>query len=101
MYYFYNYFLINNNKELVFIFRFTICIIDIHSFQNWNYEKNEYLIRIFYVSIGTIPFVSLPVTKKIPEYIENGYYILGYLVIFIIGALIGTYKERELDGYIK
>lgn len=47
------------------------------------------------------PFIFLGVTEKIQEYIENGYYMLVYFIIFMIVVIIGVYKEHKLDGYIK
>lgn len=64
-------------------------------------KKNRYLVRISFGATVSTPFISLSVTNKMAEYIENGYYIFAYFLIFLIGALIGTYKERKLDGYIK
>ena len=64
-------------------------------------KKNKYLVRISFGAIVSIPFISLLVTNKMAEYIENGYYIFAYFLIFLIGALIGIYKECKLYGYIK
>ncbi|MBK1469237.1 hypothetical protein [Parvimonas parva] len=82
---------------------FSILVFILYTFIIFKIEitkKNKYFVRASVTGILT-PFIFLRVTEKIQEYIENGYYMLVYFIIFMIVIIIGVYKERKLDGYVK